>query len=431
MKVLSLFDGISGCRQALKELNIDCEYYASEIDKYSIQIAKANHPDINHIGDVKNIYTDYTGKYPWQILRWGENGDMRYTSSRPPSHKESEFDLLIGGSPCQDLSIAKKDRKGLKGDRSSLFYEYVRILNEVKPKYFILENVASMSKESKEIITKELFNIDPVMINSGLLTAQNRKRLYWVGKLVNGEYEQVKIGQPEDKEIYLKDIIEGGVVDTAISGYFNKVKYEIIKKSYQKRVNKIPNEFNKYLKESRGNLTYKEVAINLDLPLSQAEHYFRTDKSRAIPSINNYKKIKKLLNLNNDWDNLVMDFETKQSTYEQNLRLYNINGKSPTLTLSCNVPIRLGHFNKGGQGDRIYSVDGKSVCLSANGGGRGAKTGLYDIDKVIRKLTPTECCRLQGFPDNYVSMVSKTQGYKGLGNSFTVPVINHILTNLK
>mgnify|MGYP003635712955 CR=1 FL=1 len=421
MKVLSLFDGISGCRQALKELNIDCEYYASEIDKYSIQIAKANHPDINHIGDVKGLVI--------------EDGWLFHNQNNDPMQNggsfKANFDLLIGGSPCQDLSIAKKNRKGLQGDRSSLFYEYLRILNEVKPKYFILENVASMSKESKEIITKELFNIDPVMINSGLLTAQNRKRLYWVGKLVNGEYEQVKIGQPEDKEIYLKDIIEGGVVDTAISGYFNKVKYEIIKKSYQKRVNKIPNEFNKYLKESRGNLTYKEVAINLDLPLSQAEHYFRTDKSRAIPSINNYKKIKKLLNLNNDWDNLVMDFETKQSTYEQNLRLYNINGKSPTLTSSCNVPIRLGHFNKGGQGDRVYSMNGKSVCLSANGGGRGAKTGLYDIDKVIRKLTPTECCRLQGFPDNYVSMVSKTQGYKGLGNSFTVPVIKHILTNLK
>ena len=394
MKVLSLFDGISGCRQALKELNIDCEYYASEIDKYAIQIAKANHPDIKHIGDVKNIYTDYTGKSPWQILRWGENRDMRYTSSRPPSHEESEFDLLIGGSPCQDLSIAKKNRKGLQGDRSSLFYEYLRILNEVKPKYFILENVASMSKESKEIITKELFNIDPVMINSGLLTAQNRKRLYWVGKLVNGEYEQVKIGQPEDKEIYLKDIIGGGIVDRDKSYCIDKVKYEIIKKSYQKRVNKISNEFNQYLKESRGNLTYKEVAINLDLPLSQAEHYFRTDKSRAIPSINNYKKIKKLLNLNNEWDNLVMDFEIKQSTYEQNLRLYNINGKSPTLTLSCNVPIKLDNY-------------------------------------IIRNLTPTECCRLQGFPDDYVSIVSKTQGYKGLGNSFTVPVIKHILTNLK
>ena len=428
MKVLSLFDGISGCRQALKELNIDCEYYASEIDKYSIQIAKANHPDINHIGDVKNIYTDYTGKSPWQILRWGENGDMRYTSSRPPSHEESEFDLLIGGFPCQSFSIAG-NRKGLEDERGQLFFEMIRILDEVKPKYFLFENVASMSKDNQAFISEKL-GVEPIMINSALLTAQNRKRLYWVGKLVNGEYEQVKIGQPEDKEIYLKDIIEGGVVDTSISGYFNKVKYEIIKKSYQKRVNKISNEFNQYLKESRGNLTYKEVAINLDLPLSQAEHYFRTDKSRAIPSINNYKKIKKLLNLNNEWDNLVMDFETKQSTYEQNLRLYNINGKSPTLTLSCNVPIRLGHFNKGGQGDRVYSMNGKSVCLSANGGGRGAKTGLYDIDKVIRKLTPTECCRLQGFPDDYVSMVSNTQGYKGLGNSFTVPVIKHILTNL-
>ena len=384
MKVLSLFDGISGCRQALKELNIDCEYYASEIDKYAIQIAKANHPDIKHIGDVKGLVI--------------EDGWLFHNQNNDPMQNggsfKANFDLLIGGSPCQDLSIAKKNRKGLQGDRSSLFYEYLRILNEVKPKYFILENVASMSKESKEIITKELFNIDPVMINSGLLTAQNRKRLYWVGKLVNGEYEQVKIGQPEDKEIYLKDIIGGGIVDRDKSYCIDKVKYEIIKKSYQKRVNKISNEFNQYLKESRGNLTYKEVAINLDLPLSQTEHYFRTDKSRAIPSINNYKKIKKLLNLNNEWDNLVMDFETKQSTYEQNLRLYNINGKSPTLTLSCNVPIKLDNY-------------------------------------IIRNLTPTECCRLQGFPDDYVSIVSKTQGYKGLGNSFTVPVIKHILTNLK
>ena len=183
MKILSLFDGVSGCRQALKELNIDCQYYASEIDKYAIQLAKSNHPDIVHIGDVKQV-----GKY-------------------------NNIDLLIGGSPCQDLSIAKKDRQGLQGDRSSLFYEYLRILNEVKPKYFILENVASMSKESKEIITKELFDIDPIMINSALLTAQNRKRLYWVGKLVDGKYEQVKIEQPKDQEIYLKDIIEEVTID--------------------------------------------------------------------------------------------------------------------------------------------------------------------------------------------------------------------------
>ena len=413
MKVLSLFDGIAACRQALKELNIDCEYYASEIDKYAIQIAKANHPDIIQLGDVKELDN-------WNLVLNDLGG---ITNGR-----KNHVDLLIGGFPCQSFSIAGS-RKGFEDERGQLFFEMMRILEEIKPKYFLFENVASMSKDNQAFISEKL-GVEPIMINSALLTAQNRKRLYWVGKLVNGEYEQVKIGQPEDQKIYLKDIVEGEVVESSISGHFNKVKYEIIKKSYQKRVNKIPNEFNKYLKESRGNLTYKEVAINLDLPLSQAEHYFRTDKSRAIPSINNYKKIKKLLNLNNEWDNLVMDFETKQSTYEQNLRLYNINGKSPTLTLSCNVPIRLGHFNKGGQGDRVYSMNGKSVCLSANGGGRGAKTGLYDIDKVIRKLTPTECCRLQGFPDDYVSMVSNTQGYKGLGNSFTVPVIKHILTNL-
>lgn len=316
MKVLSLFDGIGAARQALKELNIDCQYYASEIDKYAIQIAKANHPDIVHIGDVKDL------------------------KLKPPIFNiDYEIDLLIGGSPCQDLSIAKKDRKGLEGNRSSLFYEYLRILNEVKPKYFILENVASMSKESKEIITKELFGIEPKLINSSLLTAQNRKRYYWVGKLVDGKYQKVKIEQPEDEKIYLKDIIEDGIA-------------------------------------------YQEKSHSLT-----ASYYGAVF-----------------------WNSIIK----KQRTM---------------------IPIRLGHFNKGGQGDRIYSVKGKSVCLSANGGGRGAKTGLYKIDLpdgdyIVRKLTPTECCRLQGFPDNYVSMVSNTQGYKGLGNSFTVPVIKHIINNL-
>lgn len=324
IKVLSLFDGIAGCRQALKELNIDCQYYASEIDKYAIQVAKANHPDIVHIGDVKSLF------------KYHHINDGRY--SQFYKINRGNIDLLIGGSPCQDLSIAKKDRQGLQGDRSSLFYEYLRILNEVKPKYFILENVASMSKESKEIITKELFNIEPIMINSALLTAQNRKRLYWVGKLIDGEYKKIKIEQPKDQEIYLKDIIEEGVVDR--------------------------------------------------------------DKSYCIDA--NYFK-------------------------GGNLKSYFEKGRRQ---LVFDKPKRIGHFNSGGQGDRVYSVGGKSVCLSANGGGRGAKTGLYDINKAIRKLTLVECCRLQGFPDNYVSMVSKTQGYKGLGNSFTVPVIKHLIKQI-
>jgi len=308
MKVLSLFDGLGGAKQALKELDIDCKYYSSEIDKYAIQVAKANHLDIEQIGDVKEVKA------------------------------YNNIDLLIGGSPCQDLSIAKKDREGLEGKRSGLFYEYLRILNETKPKYFILENVASMSKASKDIITKELFNIEPEMINSSLLTAQNRKRYYWVGKLVDGKYRQVKIEQPEDKEIYLKDIIE--------EGYVNRVKSYCLDANYFKG----------------GNL----------------KSYFEKGRRQ----------------------------------------------------LFFNKPIRLGHFNKGGQSDRVYSIKGKSICLSANGGGKGAKTGLYKIEGVARMLSTIECCRLQGFPDHYVSIVSNTQGYKALGNSFTVPVIKHILKHI-
>lgn len=307
IKVISLFDGIGGARQALKELNIDCEYYASEIDKFAIQIAKANHSNIIHIGDIKNI-----------------------------ANLSINFDLLVGGSPCQDLSVAKINRQGLNGERSCLFYEYLRILKETKPKFFILENVASMSKDSRDIITKELFNIEPIMINSGLLTAQNRKRLYWVGRLINGQYEQVKIEQPIDKRILLKDIIEENVDE---------------------------------------------------------KHYIN----------------------------------------EKSLKTYTFNGKTTAYKEFGNdgcTAIRVGHFNKGGQGDRIYSIEGKSICLSANGGGRGAKTGLYAKAQKVRKLTTTECCRLQGFPDNYVSMVSNTQGYKALGNSFTVPIIKHILKQI-
>ena len=127
MKVLSLFDGISCARVALERAGIKVDaYYASEIDKYAMQVSEKNYPDICRVGSVVGLNL---------IL---------------------EIDLLIGGSPCQDLSIAKKDRKGLDGERSGLFWDYVRILQEVKPKYFVLENVASMPKEAKEIITKAL-----------------------------------------------------------------------------------------------------------------------------------------------------------------------------------------------------------------------------------------------------------------------------------
>ena len=151
MKVLSLFDGISCARVALDRAGIPVEaYYASEIDKYAIQISQKNYPDIKHIGSVVK------SKFRQALnLSWDETLFMETENG---NYHDGYLDLLIGGSPCQDLSIAGK-RKGLSGERSGLFYEYVRILKEVKPKYFILENVASMSKESRIAITRALFNL--------------------------------------------------------------------------------------------------------------------------------------------------------------------------------------------------------------------------------------------------------------------------------
>ena len=152
MNVLSLFDGIACARVALEYSNIEVnKYYSCEIDKYAMNISKKNYPSIISLGSVLDFKKDMI---------------------------KEEIDLLIGGSPCQDLSIAKQDRQGLEGNRSSLFFEYVRIMNEVKPKYFILENVASMKKEDKDIISG-IMGVEPVMFNAALVSAQNRKRLFW------------------------------------------------------------------------------------------------------------------------------------------------------------------------------------------------------------------------------------------------------------
>lgn len=330
MNVLSLFDGISCARVALDQAGLPVKtYYACEIDKHAIAISQKNYPDIVRLGDVREV-RGLTG-----------------------------IDLLIGGSPCQDLSIAKKDRKGLDGERSGLFWEYVRILREVKPRWFVLENVASMSKADRDIITKEL-GVEPVLFNAALVSAQSRKRLFWTN---------LRFDLPADRGIVLKDILEDSV----------------------------------------------------------GEEY-------AIPS---------------------------------------------RFTQTPSGSSKLGHVgNTDGQANRVYSIYGKSVTLSANGGGSGAKTGLYFVGHLdgsvrkgmegqehlsrahrqcnrvygtdgkapslsasetsgrthvaveptrIRKLTPIECERLQGLPDNYTEGVAKSHRYKCLGNAFHVEVVAHIL----
>ena len=329
MKVLSLFDGISCGRVALERAGIPVEtYYASEVDKYVISVAQAMYPDTIQIGDVCDVdFTKYIGK----------------------------VDMIIGGSPCQDLSIAKQKREGLQGERSRLFWEYIKALTIIKPKYFMLENVASMKNEDRDAITAVLRGIYPetecVMINSALVSAQQRKRYYWTNWHVE---------QPQDKGISLKDLLE-------------------------------PQCDEKFMMTERN-----------------IQHCCRSYGSKA----------------------------------------QNITGqdKCPTLcaAMGCgggNVPfifepVRVGTLTGLGKGqaNRIYSVCGKSVCLNANGGGGGAKTGLYKIDLpdgdyIVRKLTPRECARLQTYPERCfdVANISNTQWYKAFGNGWTVDVIAHIL----
>jgi len=396
------------------------KYFASEIDKYAIQVSEKNFPEIKRLWDVTKIsYRDW-----W--LFWEPNGiplkdDMW----------ETEIDLLIGGSPCQSLSIAW-DRTGFDG-KSWLFYEYVRLLKEVRPKYFLLENVASMSKENKQIITDvitEIYSDTQVhMINSALVSAQNRKRLYRTN--IPG------ITQPEDKRILIKDILEDDVEE----------KYYLS--------DKLLEWFRKH------NINHKEKKT------------WFIFKQR--------------------------DLDQKDVTLRANAAL------CPT-----DNTIRIWQFNSWWQWDRVYSDEWKSVSLSANGGWRWAKTGLYAcamrgrnivdgmrkdilwakteqrievwweekchtitsvqkdsmiIQKVgdrnkesrwvhedksyslpanpmsdrwqmvltdrIRKLTPIECERLQNLPDDRTASVSNSQRYKMIGNGRTVDVIAHILSFIK
>jgi len=148
MKVLSLFDGMSCGRIALDRCGINVErYVASEIDPYAIKVSKANYPDIEHIGDVSKLTAE-----------------------------KGVFDIVLGGSPCQDFSRAGQG-KAFDGERGKLFWEFKRLLDEIEPKYFLLENV-KMPKECQDVISESL-GVESVLINSNLFVPQNRERLYW------------------------------------------------------------------------------------------------------------------------------------------------------------------------------------------------------------------------------------------------------------
>lgn len=191
MNVLSLFDGMSCGQIALDRLGIKVEnYYASEIDRYAIKIAQKNYPNTVQLGDIKNV----------------KGEDL------------PRIDLILAGSPCQGFSFAGK-QLAFDDPRSALFFEFIRLLKECKPKYFLLENVR-MKKEYLDAIT-DLVGVEPILINSALVSAQNRQRYYWTNLPVDG--------QPEDKGLVLKDILEPSA--TVVKGGNHEV--EIVVQSYR------------------------------------------------------------------------------------------------------------------------------------------------------------------------------------------------------
>lgn len=355
---------------------------------------KKNYPDIMHIGDVKGII----GTLHKNLL-------------------DEDIDLLIGGSPCQDLSIAKSNRKGLQGERSGLFWEYVRILNEVKPKYFILENVASMPKGAMHEITAALYGVEPIMINAALVSAQNRKRLFWVGKLQpDGTYQKVNIQQPDDRGIVLRDILLDGDTDdlkalcvTATYASKNRQDYE------KKRMGQM--------------IRVGDIGSN-----SQAHRVYSPDgKSVALSALGGGQGAKTGLYL--------VQGAALRNRGEGKKPEFNGTEKANSMTTvqtdsMLYITQRPRGYNKGG----IFT----EKCPTLTKNSFEQNNHVVDGD-MLRKLHPVECERLQGLPDGYTewgyyetknreevghTKVSNTQRYKMLGNAFNVDVVAHIIKNL-
>ena len=437
MKVLSLFDGISCGRVALERAGIPVEeYHAFEIDKYAIQVSEKNYPDIVHHGDVfDGDFTQFRG-----------------------------YDLLIGGSPCTYWSIAKNNRETTPdGIGGQLFMQYVRALRESECKFFLYENNYSIHQNIKDFISEQL-GVEPIMINSALVSAQNRKRCYWTN-IPN-------ITQPDDKGIMLMDILENGV-SWQDKSYCITANYH---PSFQSNLEKHKNSMVAIPIDTMNGKSHTLTAsyykagespfsghagergrqrIAVPVGAAMRGRYIESGKRNVKCSGGTVQAIE----LRNDGKSNCLTTVQKDSMVAEPIPFNTFNGdgeKSRTFmagyykygeaTLIKNKgfkggatavaqPIRLGEYGKGGQGQRIYSVRGKSVTLSANGGGQGAKTGLYKIDLpdgdyIIRKLTPIEAERLQTLPDNYTEGISNTQRYKCIGNGWTVDVIAHILKSI-
>ena len=371
MRVYSAFDGMSCGQVALERANIPVKtYLASEIDKYAIAVTRYNYPYTRQIGDINKI--------------------------NPNSIKD--IDLMIGGSPCQDVSFSGKGKGLVDGERSNLFFKWAEHLDIIKPRFFLLENVR-MKQEYQDIIS-DILGVQPIMIPSSLVSAQKRDRWYWTN---------IPFEMPKDKNIYLKDIVEDGVVD--------RDKSFCIDANYWKGGN-----LKSYFVKNRRQLVFNDHrCIQV-----------------GIADIKGYDVIK---------------------------RVYSREGKSPTLTtmqgghrepkVICGQMIGRKINPKTGKRDDYNPNIKTEQRIELRGDGKtGAlttvqKDNLVVRDKYWRSLTPKECERLQTLADDYtmfgdfddalnptdddyfIKPISKTQRYKMLGNGWCVDVVTEIFKGLR
>ena len=377
MNVLSLFDGMSCGMIALDRLGIKVDnYYASEIDKYAIQVSAANYPEIIQVGDVCDL----------------KSKDFK------------DIDLILAGSPCQGFSFAGK-QLAFDDPRSALFFEFIRLLKEIKPKYFLLENV-KMKKEYLQIISEQVsacypeitFGIEPIFINSSLVSAQSRQRYYWTN-IPNVE-------QPKDRGIVLKDILEDGF-DT------ERDKSHCLDANYYKG-----SSVENYFKKSRRQMVFKDSESN-DMVLAPQ-------------------------NLVDDTNDLPEKSQTIKSQYYKSSKA---NFERSGTFHATGIPQKLVEIKAGAFRARSLDENGKRVAWKdvkpkqvletrkdekSNSITSVQKDNVLTKDEVYwRKLTPLEAERLQTVPDNYTNHVSNTQRYKMLGNGWTIEVIAHILKNME
>ena len=405
MKVLSLFDGMACGMIAMQLAGMEVESYdAYEIDKYAIKAAQHNFPMIKEHGDVFDAdFTQYDG-----------------------------VDFLIGGSPCTYWSIAQtKNRETVaSGMGWELFSQYVRALHESKPKYFIYENNKSMSKDIRASIDKA-FGFGAVLINSALVSAQNRQRLYWVGRRnEDGTYSKVNVEQPADRGILLKDVLDNAVAmrekaHAVIASAGRTTEREFFTK----------NQGNMAAEPVRGmgNDT-KSRTLTANYWKTNVRDAFvdcaggRTMVAEPINSTSNgkAKTISASYAYKGDGDGslkseLFPDNPIKQtSNYVAESVKVGYAGYAIEFD-DDGKPIKA--IGKDGKEITIYEVKDGKITIKGKQYPIKLKDGYY----IIRKLTVRECMRLQTVPEWYEFPVSDTQAYKMLGNGWTCEVIAHIL----